>query len=45
MEKRLGSKLSTDIYIHIQFVKDVEGKVNGLILRQRNTRLEARKIE
>jgi hypothetical protein len=36
---------STDPYTEVQFVKDSEGKVSELILRQRGVRLAARKIE
>lgn len=36
---------STDPYIRIRFVRDAGGKVTGLILRQRDFRLEARKIK
>lgn len=35
---------STDPYTQIQFLKNKEGKVTGLILRQKRTRLEAEKI-
>jgi len=36
---------STDPYIRIRFVRDSEGTVTGLVLRQRDFRLEAKKIE
>jgi CubicO group peptidase (beta-lactamase class C family) len=36
---------STDPYIRIRFVRDAEGRVTGLVLRQRDFRLEAKKIE
>jgi len=36
---------STDPYIRIRFVRDAGGKVTGLVLRQRDFRLEAKKIE
>ncbi|MFQ6108609.1 MAG: serine hydrolase [Candidatus Aminicenantales bacterium] len=36
---------STGPYIHIQFIRDADGRVSGLILRQRGTRLEAKKID
>ncbi|MFP4081138.1 MAG: serine hydrolase domain-containing protein [Candidatus Aminicenantes bacterium] len=36
---------STDPYIQIQFVKNAQGEVSGLVLRQRDTGLEAKKIE
>jgi len=36
---------STDPYIRIRFVRDAEGTVTGLVLRQRDFRLEANKID
>ncbi len=36
---------STDPYIRIRFARDAEGTVTGLVLRQRDFRLEAKKIE
>lgn len=36
---------STDPYIRIRFVRDAGGRVTGLILRQRDFRLEAKKLE
>ncbi len=36
---------STDPYIRIRFVRDVGGTVTGLVLRQRDFRLEAKKID
>jgi len=36
---------STDPYIRIRFVRDTGGTVTGLVLRQRDFRLEATKIE
>ncbi len=36
---------STDPYIRIRFVRDAGGKITGLVLRQRDFRLEAKKLE
>ncbi len=36
---------STDPYIQIQFVRDNQGKITGLILRQKRIRMEARKVD
>lgn len=36
---------STDPYIRIRFVRDAGGTVTGLVLRQRDFRLDAKKIE
>ncbi len=36
---------ATDPYIQIQFVRDNQGKISGLILREKRIKMEAKKIE
>ena len=41
----MATFFSTDPYIRIRFVRDEQGQVTGLVLRQRDFSLEAKKIE